>query len=153
MNLIQDEDIEALVEGMQNETIGRDSEGGEVRFKMNRVKNAIRILPEDATAPIMNLPSSKKRKISLWHPRLNAHMKRTLYRESMLNWTDQQWKRNDKNIPHRIRETERGEILGNVKQCAGFKFKRRDKLPFPQIQIKISSILTPSHLTLLKRRE
>ena len=65
MNLIQDEDIEALVEGMQNGTIGRDNEWSEVRFKMNRSKNAICIWPEDTTAPTMNLPSSKNRKTSL----------------------------------------------------------------------------------------
>ena len=46
MNLIQDEDIEALVEGIQNETIGEDEEMSEDRFQMNRIKNAIRICRE-----------------------------------------------------------------------------------------------------------
>ena len=75
-NLIQDEDIEALVEGMQNEIIGEDKEWSDARLIMNRVGNAIRILPDDATA--QKSPSSDKMRKSLWHPHRETEWEETL---------------------------------------------------------------------------
>ena len=76
MNLIQDEDIESLAERVQNEITGGDEERSEVRFTMNRIKNAVRMC------------RMKVRRI--WPPRSKTPIKKDPYPEPVLNWTDQQ---------------------------------------------------------------
>ena len=74
--IIQDEDIEAMAERLQNEITEEDEGRIDVRFMTNRVKNAVRMCR-------MEVRKS-------WHHRLKTPIKKSPYPEPIINWAAQQ---------------------------------------------------------------